>query len=280
MPGYECNLSDNRVGLLARMKKEHGEWIAQHCASCSNPIGVRTINGVKVGLYDEGKDDDSARAKVAAAVLAVEHVSAKFMLPPQIRVYCTSDDTSYGFVDRTSDEAQPAIGHVLLGKSVTVYRTAESDDTVAIDGKAMKIRGGMTAGGRRLVADQIYDSTVGNTEAKKAAALLTCCYHELGHVLHAYDPSSVYYDGQDLKTQLFAPRQRNIYDAARTYVSEWSLFGADVVPSEFVAEVFSGLMAGLSFNQLAIDFYSLVSGPGSAFRVTGDSPGGALVALA
>lgn len=277
MPRYQCNLSLNRQDVLNRLKGEHGQWIQQHTASCTNLVKVRTVNGIKVGFYDEGKDDSTASSKFDAALEALTQVSARFTLPPRMNIYCTSDDTSYGFVDRTSDELQPATGHVLLGKSVTLYREKESDDPVTIADKSWKVRGGMTTGGRRLVADQIHDETLGGKQAKQEAALLTCCYHELGHVLHAYDPDSVYYDGQDLKTGLFPGKHRDVYDIARTHVSEWSLFGSDVTPAEFVAETFSGLMMGRSFHQIAIDFYSLVSGPGNAFRVTGDSSAGALV---
>ncbi|XXF79280.1 hypothetical protein P2318_05870 [Myxococcaceae bacterium GXIMD 01537] len=268
MPPYHLNRSNNRPAFVSQMKQEHNQWIQDHTAKCTNLVKVRTLNGIKVAFFDEGTDDSTAQGKFAAALDALTNVSAKFTLPPRMHIYCTSDDTSYGFVDRTSDELQPATGHVLLGKSVTLYRPMEEDEALTIGDTKCKVRGGLTSGGRRLVADQVYEATNGGTAAKQKAALLTCCYHELGHVLHAYDPDSIYYDGQDLKTKLFPGKQRDTYDLSRTYVSEWSLYGSDVVPSEFVAEVFSGLMMGLSFHQLAITFYNMVSGPGVDFAIT------------
>jgi hypothetical protein len=189
-----CFRSQNREAFLKYMKAEHVAWIKEHTAGTTNFVKLFTINNIKVSFFDTGKEAENQQLKFKAAQAAVTAVSARLALPPFVNVYATSDDISYGFVDRTSDEMQPATGHILLGKSVVTIRPQENDDTVTIASQPYKLRGGGTAGGRRLVADQIYDSASGGAAEKKQALVLTCCFHELGHVLHAYNSESAYYD--------------------------------------------------------------------------------------
>ena len=238
-------------GHVARRKAKFAE--VEHAAK-------QIISHKGVLLHISAEEADPLRAdKVKLLKDAVSLIIKYSHLPAAMHVYLThtSGNDSAGYVD--SGKSGKTMYRMFLGENVGKYRELNAEMPAEAH---REMRGGYGPGnGLRIVADQVYDKA---TFGKRKKLILAAILHEFGHVLHAAVSPLLYLQQVEdiplVNSKTASAEAITFHKRLATLGKKVSFYGAKN-PLEYVAEVFSGLLSGLSYDKDVWDAYLEAGGP-------------------
>jgi hypothetical protein len=210
-----------------------------------------TVEGVS--LIVKMCDDADRQKKLDALKKAVSLVRKSGRAVPPMTVYVSSaaDVVNVAFIGDAAGNAEVT---VFLGPNAGLY-------ICKIKGTSKNVKGGQGAFGQgqnrqRGIADQAYDGTniwFGNP--KQAALITATIIHEIGHVAHEAASPGIFWDLKGGEGAASASGTGWV-DAAFK-VSQYGTKN----PLEFVAEVFTGIVLGKTYDAKVMQAYQALGGP-------------------
>jgi hypothetical protein len=219
-------------------------------------LGADVVHGPCTITVRADPADTNAAAKLQAVTDALSLVEQKTHLHlDSLRLYLGSNVRCIAYMGEAADNRNYVL---FLGDQMTA-KTA-----VTMSEKASQIKGGFGSA-ERGVADQAYDKKRMSTlnpsrwwlgeakyqQRKLSAKMMTVVVHEIGHILHEREHRASFWTHKTTWGDEGRPPSTQASKVSQ-YATKSKL--------EYVAEVFTGLVTGIHYDQDVIDVYLELGG--------------------
>ena len=207
-----------------------------------------TIGGVRGVIFCE-QDNELKDLHRNSIRTAIEDIVRAERALPSLNFYLTSNDVPNVAMKTYKDnEPDPVI---FLGPKMW-------SKNPQLKGQSVAIPGGLGTSGPRGIANQCYDGTTaffGNPKQKAQGTAIVI--HELGHILHEIRNPGIFWEIQAQTEKGLAITSAPRWAAQAVKVSHYGTNNC----LEFVAETFTGIPCGKTYDEGVMTAYGSAGGP-------------------